>query len=166
VDAHVLAQVLGKLRFSASLPDEVLERLASSATLSGFPTGAILFREGSQNDRLMIITVGRVALDMNVPGRGETRILTLGPGDMVAWSALLGGGRMTTSAVAIEDTQVVSISAADALATGESNHTFGYYLMRQMGRCLADRLVATRLQLLDLFSESPSAMPLEAGSED
>ncbi len=165
MDARTLAQVLAKLRFSASLPEDVLERLAASATLQGCPAGTVLFREGSQNDRLIIVTVGRVALDMNVPGRGEIRILTLGPGDMAAWSALLGDGRMTTSATAVEDTQVISISAADMRSVCESNHAFGYYLMRQMGRALADRLVATRLQLLDLFSETPGSPPLELETE-
>jgi CRP-like cAMP-binding protein len=159
-----LAQVLRKLRFSSSLPDDVLEALAASASLEGFAAGTTLFREGAQNDRLMIVSVGRVALEMRVPGRGEIRILTLGPGDMVAWSALLGGGRMTTSAIAVEDTQVLCVAAARVLALCEANHTFGYHLMRQLSRALADRLVATRLQLLDLFAESPPALPMESAS--
>jgi CRP-like cAMP-binding protein len=154
VDAQMLANVLGKLRFSAALPDQVLARVAALATLRGFPAGTLLFREGSQNDQLMIVTIGRVALDMQVPGRGDVRILSLGPGDVVAWSALLGGGRMTTSAVALEDTQVVAIRAADALALCQSDSTFGYHLMRQLAQALANRLVATRLQLLDLFADT------------
>lgn len=151
MERKILVEVIGKLRFSASLPEDILHRLAESATLCGFPGGTTIFREGSQHDRLMIISLGRVALDMNVPGRGDIRILSLGPGDMLAWSALLGGGKMTTSAVALEDTQVVALSAREVLSACESNYPFGYYLMRQLARSLADRLVATRLQMLDLF---------------
>ena len=128
-----------------------MRQLAYSAELRGFPGGEVIFREGSQNDRLMVVTLGRVALDMQVPGRGEVRILSLGPGDMVAWSAMLGGGKMTTSATALEDTQVVALPAGEVLKACESNHTFGYYMMRQLANSLADRLVATRLQMLDLF---------------
>src|SRR6516225_4667702 len=95
-----LANVLGALRFSAPLPEEALARLAAFATLRGYPAGTMIFREGQRHDELMIITIGRIALDMHVPARGETRILSLGPGDLVAWSALLDDGRMTTSAVA------------------------------------------------------------------
>jgi CRP-like cAMP-binding protein len=160
MESRSLVQVLAKLRFSAPLPQDVLEKLAAAAVLVGFPSGATLFREGSPNDRLMIVAVGRVALDMRVPGRREVRILTLGPGDMVAWSSLLGEGRMTTSATAAEDTQVVSVPAADIAALCEANHTFGYYLMQRLSYALADRLVATRLQLLDLFSESEPATSL------
>jgi CRP-like cAMP-binding protein len=84
---------------------------------------------------------------------------------MVAWSALLGGGRMTTSAIAVENTQVLSLPAADVTALCESNHAFGYYLMRRMSQALADRLIATRLQLLDLFSESAPQIPLESEAQ-
>ena len=161
MERQVLAQVLGKLRFSAPLPEAALDRLVSFATLCGFPAGTTIFREGDRNDRLLIITVGRVALDMSVPARGDTRILTLGPGDLVAWSALLGDGRMTTSAVALEDTQVVAISAQEVLSACGVNHDFGYSLMRRVADALAERLQATRLQLLDLFADSAPVIPLE-----
>ncbi len=121
MDTQSLANVLGKLRFSEVLPDDVVQRVAALATLRGYPSGTYLFREGTDNDQLMVISIGRVALDMNVPGRGNVRIMSLGPGDIVAWSALVGDGRMTTSAVALEDTQVVTIRAGDVLALCQSD---------------------------------------------
>jgi CRP/FNR family transcriptional regulator, cyclic AMP receptor protein len=163
VDSQTLANVLRKLRFSEPLPDQVIERIAALATLRAFPADTLLFREGAQNDHLMIIARGRVALDVRVPGRGDVRVISLGPGDMVAWSALLGGGTMTTSAVAMEDTQVVAIRAADALALCQSDPVFGYHVMRQVAHALANRLVATRLQLLDLFADTA---PLVAQGSD
>lgn len=162
VDTQALAQVLGKLRFSQALPAAVVESVAAVADLREFAADTVLFREGAQNDQLMLVASGRVALDMRVPGRGEVRILSLGPGDMVAWSALLGGGRMTTSAVAQEDTQIVAVSGSDVLALCESDTAFGYHLMRQVAMALANRLVATRLQLLDLFADTPPVVPLAA----
>lgn len=152
--------VLAGLRFCEPLPAQALARVAGMATLRGLPANTVLFREGAQNDELLIITIGRVALDMQVPQRGEVRIISLGPGDIVAWSALLGGGRMTTSAVAMEDTQVVAIRAADALSLCESDPEFGFQLMKQVAHALANRLVATRLQLLDLFADTVPAVPL------
>jgi CRP-like cAMP-binding protein len=154
MNQQALAQVLSQLRFSATLPEAAVGHLAAAAKLRAFPAGTELFHENSTNNELMIISLGRVALDMFVPGRGQVRILSLGPGDVVAWSALLAGGRMTTSATALEDTQVVSIAADVILAICESNHAFGYQLMRRVAGALGERLLATRLQLLDLFAES------------
>ncbi len=159
MDTPTMANVLGKLRFSAALPDEAIQRIAPLAALRGVPANTLLFREGAHNDQLMIVAVGKVALDMQVPGRGEVRIMSLGPGDIVAWSALLGGGRMTTSAVTMEDTQLVVVQASDALALCDVEPAFGYHLMRQVAHALANRLVATRLQLLDLFADTVPASP-------
>jgi CRP/FNR family transcriptional regulator, cyclic AMP receptor protein len=159
VDTPSLTQVLGTLHFSETLPDRVLERLAQLATVRGFPSDAVLFREGARNEQLMIIASGRVALDMHVPGRGDVRILSLGPGDMVAWSALLGSGQMTASAVALEDTQLICMPGVEVLAICQADSAIGYHLMSKVGHALGNRLVATRLQLLDLFAESRPRVP-------
>lgn len=156
-----ISTALANLQFSASLSNAHLEELAEMGVVREFPAGVVLFHENSLNDELLIIVSGSVALEVNVSGRGNVRILSLGPGDMVAWSALLGGGRMTTSAIALQDTQVVAISACKVLARCESDHTFGYHMMRKLADALANRLVATRLQLLDVFGAETPQIPLE-----
>ena len=152
MDKQVLAKVLSKLHFSAQLPETVQERLASAAVVHRVAAGKVLFRENAQNEELMIIWTGQVALDMHVPGRENIRILSLGPGDVIGWSALLGGGRMTTSATALEETQIISFSAPALTAACESNHSFGYFLMNKVASSLAGRLLDMRKQLLDLLS--------------
>ena len=159
VNSPSLAQTLAGLRFSASFPADIVQHLAAAATQCTYPQGSVLFREGSENHQLLIVSMGRVALEMHVPGRGDVRILTLAAGDLVAWSALLGSGRMTTSAVAVDDVQVLAIPAIDLFAISDANPDFGYRLMRQVGNALAERLVATRLQLLDLFASEPPSIP-------
>jgi len=159
VDARAIAQEMGTLPFSESLPEFIIDRLAASATVCSFSANTVVFREGMRNDFLMIISSGRIALEMRVPNREDVRILSLGSGDMLAWSALLSDSRMTTSAVALEDTQVIVISAVEAAAMCESDPQFGYLLMRQVALALANRLVATRLQLLDLYAETLPAAP-------
>jgi len=154
VGTQTLASVLGQLRFSEPLPQAILDRLAEMAVLRDLPAGTLLFREGATQDHFMIIVAGRVELDIHVPGQGDVRILSLGPGDLIAWSALLGGATMTTSAMTLEDTRVIAVPAADVLRLSQSDCEFGYYLMRQVAHALADRLVATRLQMLDLFAEA------------
>src|SRR6478672_7358200 len=132
MDKKVLAQVLRKLRFTAELPDAVLERLAAAATVRGYPRGTHLFHEKHESRQLMVVWLGRVALDMQVPGREAIRILTAEPGDVIGWSALLGNGKMTTSATALEDTQVVAFTSTELQAACESNHSFGYFLMNKV----------------------------------
>lgn len=162
MEIQQLVALLKQLHFTADLPDDVLTKLATLAAVCDHAAGGTLFREGSNHDRLLIVTKGRVVLEMHVPGRGNVPILSLGPGDIVAWSALVGNARMTTSAVARDDTQVISIPAQELRALCEADHSVGYLVMRQIGQALANRLVATRLQLLDLFSDSPPPVPLSS----
>lgn len=158
MDGPQLGKILGELRFASPLSDAALEQIGEIASLECFASGAVLFREGVMNPNLYLIRQGRVALDMNVPGRGPVRILTLGPGDMAAWSAMIGSGEMTTSATAIENSEVIVCQGKKLLELSEANHEFGYQLMNRVAAALADRLTATRLQLLDLFSDPPPAL--------
>jgi CRP-like cAMP-binding protein len=100
---------------------------------------------------MFLVESGHVALDMHVPGRGPVRILTVGEGELLGWSALLQDGPMTCAATALESTRLIAIPGAGLAALCEANQEIGYRVMRQMARALAQRLVATRLQLLDLF---------------
>jgi CRP/FNR family transcriptional regulator, cyclic AMP receptor protein len=152
MEKQQLRELLGELSFSADLPDEILEQIAAVSVVIDYPAGTVLFREGSQNQNLYLICSGSVALEMCVPARGCLRLLSLGPGDMVAWSALLGDGQMTATALVTEDTRVVAASADKLRKICESNHDVGYQLMRRMAEALSRRLLATRLQMLDLFS--------------
>lgn len=156
MDREQLQFVLEELSFSSGLPRQLLQSLADECTLIHMPAGGTIFREGTQVEQLYLIRSGRVALEMNVPGRGAVRILTLGPGEMVGWSALLGQGRMTASAVCLEATELVVAEAKPLRLLCEANSDFGYHLMREMAQAISQRLVATRLQLLDLFADNDS----------
>ena len=144
------------LPFSQGLPPAAMDRLAGRATPLVIPSGAVVFQEGAQADSLHLIHRGEIALEMNVPGRGNVRILTLGPGELVGWSALLGS-RMTATAIALSDCELLTFSATALRADCETDHEFGYHIMRRVADALAKRLLATRLQLLDLFGDVPAS---------
>jgi len=150
-----LRAILGELPFTAELHETALQRLAEVSSLQQYPRGAVLFREGLHNGDLFLLRSGRVTLEMNVPGRGKLAILTLGPGEMAAWSALIGTGEMTATAVTLDDVQAVVASGTKLREMCEQDHEFGYHLMRRMATALSRRLLATRLQLLDLFADTP-----------
>lgn len=154
INKEVLKETLRALGFSADLPERVLDELATVCAMVDFPEGSTIFQEGAENHFLFVIQSGKVGLDMYIPSRGRVRILSVGPGEMLAWSALLGEGRMTATAVAVEDTRAVAASAKKLRELCEANHEVGYQLMSRMAKSLSQRLIATRLQLLDLFAES------------
>jgi CRP-like cAMP-binding protein len=147
-----LRRTLESSPFAAELSPEWLRRLVDAGVLRRFAPGAVLFREGDRSDAFYLVGFGHVALDMTVPARGTTRLLTVGPGEMLAWSALLGSARMTATATAVDDVEVFEFSGAVLREWCEADPSFGYRWMRQFSTALAARLLATRIQLLDLFT--------------
>ncbi|HWB13842.1 MAG TPA: cyclic nucleotide-binding domain-containing protein [Pirellulales bacterium] len=153
IDKQALRDALRQLGFAADLPDRVVEELAKVSALVDFPAGSVVFHEGTENHFLYLLCSGHIGLDMYVPGRGRVRILSLGPGEMLAWSALLGDGKMTVSATALDDLRAVAMAAPKLRELCEADHEVGFQFMSRMAHALAQRLLATRLQLLDLFAE-------------
>lgn len=151
MNSENLQTLLGQVRFSANLPPKSLEKLAAMARQVDVAAQAIIFREGEQHHDFHLLAEGHVALEMRVPGRDNVRLLTVGPGDVLAWSALLGDGQMTATATAIEPTRLVSLAAPALQAACASDHELGFAMMQALARALSSRLLATRLQLLDLF---------------
>ena len=153
MDNERLKEILTEMRFTQGMSDSTLKHLAEIAEAETVPAGTMLFREGSQNGDLFLIQEGKVALTINVPGKGQATVLTVGPGEFVGWSGLIGDEKMTATAMAIEDTDVVRASSRKLNELCKADHEFCHYLMRGLAQALSKRLVATRLQLLDLFSE-------------
>lgn len=148
---------LATLQFTASLPENVRHALAVIAQDRSVASGEYLCREGESSPELFLITSGHVGLDMLVPGRGQVRVQTLGPGEVLAWSAVVGNHGATATGVAIEDVDVIAFSDDDLMQLCQTNHHVGYLVMRELARAISRRLVATRLQFLDMFEEqSPS----------
>jgi len=162
MDKEAVKTLLGGLGFMAELPEHALDECAAVAHLANFAAGTLIFEEGAANPFLYVVVDGRVGLDMQVPGRGRVRVLSLGTGEMLAWSALLGGGTMTVSAVALQETQAVALPGARLLEICGAHHEAGFHVMERMASALAQRLFATRLQLLDLFAEPAGAAPIRS----
>lgn len=136
-----------------SLDASQITQLCRYATSETVPSCTTVFVEGDTADALRIISSGSVALDMHVPPRGSVRILTLGPGDVLGWSALVGDGHMSASATVLQEVKLIRIPAKELLQLCRDDAGFGRAVMYQVAQTLARRLQETRLQLLDLFSD-------------
>lgn len=158
MDEPSIAIALREMEFSAVLPASVLTQLSRAAEWRVLSSGSVLFREGDFHDQLYLIHAGHLALEMCIPARGCTRLLTLGPGDLAAWSSLCGEGQMTATAIALEPVQLIAFPGRTLRELCEADHHFGYRLMSRLSQALSKRLLATRLQLLDLFG-SEAALP-------
>ena len=128
-------------------------RLADLARPLAVEPGTVLLREGSETTELGIVRTGRVALRLPVPMRGIHTILTVEPGDVFGWSALVPPFRSTSTAVATEPTTGVVFPARALREALDRDEELAAALYPRILRTVARRLEATRLQLLDLFAQ-------------
>jgi CRP-like cAMP-binding protein len=146
-----LIDVLRDAPFTAGLGGSERRRLASFASLVAFAPDDVLLREGEPTPYLAIVTSGRIALRLRLPGRGPITVTTVEPGDIVGWSAVVAPYRSTSTAVAVEATEAIAFDGPQLRVALESDEDLAAALYPRLLRSVARRLEGTRLQLLDLF---------------
>ena len=157
-DQPSVLKMLSETRFVEGISSDHLQGLCRASRLVKLPAGAKLFQEGSIEDEVFIISSGHIRLSMNVPGRGDVPFLTTGPGELVGWSGLIGDGRMTATATAIDDTTLIAMSGKRLRELCECEKSLGYVLLQRVAQVLSQRLLSTRLQLMDLFAEARASV--------
>ena len=146
--------VLNMLRhhpFVADFEPRHIERLANVAKEVHYERDQILFREGDECSEFYRIVNGLVALEIAAPGH-TFRVQTLFAGDELGWSALLLGSGKHFQARTLERVDALAFEGSELLAACGEDTLFGYTLMRRLLGVVAERLQATRLQLLDAYS--------------
>jgi CRP/FNR family transcriptional regulator, cyclic AMP receptor protein len=153
VPMRTIDRVLAELPAFAGLDPSYLELIAGCGVNRVFEAGEQLFREGDPADTFYVIRHGRVALEVEAPGKGALMIETLGEGSLVGWSWLFPPYRCSFDARALEQTRTVAFDGACLRGKCEQDSGLGYELMQRFASVMLDRLQATRLQLLDVYGE-------------
>jgi len=145
---------LAKLRhhpFVHELEPRHVERLASLASDVRWERNQVIFREGDECSEFYLIVNGLVSLEIAAPGH-TFRVQTLFAGDELGWSALLMGSGKQFQARALEKVDALAFQGPDLLVACREDPAFGFALMQRLLGVVAERLQATRIQLLDMYS--------------
>jgi CRP-like cAMP-binding protein len=143
-------EMLAGQPFLGGLTDRQLDRLSLCSMRSMFHAGNRVFREGDRADRFWLIRNGSVALDTNLPGRGDVVVETLGADAVLGWSWLFPPYRWHFGAVAIDTTLTIELDGPGVRELCSKDPDLGYELTLRFMRVVVQRLQATRLRLLDL----------------
>lgn len=138
--------------FGPELDPDLRERLTDLGRVRRYEPGAELFREGEEANQFGIVRSGRVALRVLVPERGMVTILSVEPGDVIGWSALVQPYRWTSTAEALEPVEVVEFEGAALRGLLRAECRFAMLVYPRLLQAVTRRLVGTRYQLLDLFA--------------
>jgi len=133
------------------LPAGARDRLLALTTRATFAPGETVLLEGVATPYLATVVAGHVGLRLNVPERGSRTILTLEPGDLLGWSALVAPYRTTSLSIALEATELAILPAAALRSALAGDAALAAAIYPAVLAVVADRLETSRQQLLDLF---------------
>jgi CRP/FNR family cyclic AMP-dependent transcriptional regulator len=125
--------------------------IAEAAQPVDIAAGARLFDEGKLALGCWLIRAGEVALATSIPGRGQTVVQTLGPGDVLGWSWLVPPHRWHFTATAQTPVTALRLDTDRLRALAEDDPALGYPLALGLFEILLTRLQDTRARLLDLY---------------
>ncbi|HTS23152.1 MAG TPA: Crp/Fnr family transcriptional regulator [Casimicrobiaceae bacterium] len=137
--------------FVAEFEPRHVEKLAGLARQIRFERDQVVFREGDDCSEFYLIVTGLVALEIVAPGH-TFRVQTLFAGDELGWSALLMGRGKNFQARTLERVDALAFEGTELLAACREDTLFGFMLMQRLLAVVAERLQATRVQLLDMYS--------------
>jgi CRP/FNR family cyclic AMP-dependent transcriptional regulator len=129
------------------------DRLAQISSDATFGAGVTILEEGQPAPFLATVQSGRVALQLRVPELGDrVTILTVEPGELLGWSAVVAPYRVTVDAVATERTRL-RLMRADVLRLALAEDCdLAMELLPIVLESLSARLGGSWHQLLDLFA--------------
>jgi CRP/FNR family cyclic AMP-dependent transcriptional regulator len=150
-----LEPILAEHPFLKGLEQRFIQLIVGCASNVRFNAGEFLFREGQEASQFYIIRHGKVAVELSAAQRGSINIQTVGEGEILGWSWLIPPYYWHFDARAVELTRVIALDGKCLRAKCEEDHQLGYEFLKRFSHIIAQRLEATRLQLLDLYGVHP-----------
>lgn len=150
-----LSKTIRRLPWFVDLTQAQIDCLAGIAILQELETGDLLFQEGDREDYLYVVLEGQVVLEMEVPTRGQVPFYTAEFLDIIGWSSMTPIIRQrTASARATRPTLMLGLNSKLLEQLCEEDHDLGYIVMRRLANVVANRLLTSRLCLIEIITQS------------
>jgi CRP/FNR family cyclic AMP-dependent transcriptional regulator len=107
--------VLRPDRLFCDLPAQALEAFDEIKSLSVYPRGATLFREGTPSKGMFVLCEGRIKLSVCSESGKRLTLRIAGPGEVLGLSASLSSTPYEVTADALENATVASVKRKDLL---------------------------------------------------
>ncbi len=147
---------LARHPFFAGIDPAIVDTLAECAHGLSVPAGQFLAREGEAAPGFFLLEGGTVALELHRPGRMPVVFETLRQGDLVGTSWVIPPYRWSCDVRAVDPVRAVAVDGRCLRGKSESDPKLGYELLKRFLPLFVERLEAVRLQLVDVYGESPA----------
>lgn len=146
-----LEPILASHPFLSGLAREHVARLAQSAAATSFTANQYLFHAGEKAESLFLIRQGMLAVEIFDARRGPISVQTLEGPCVLGWSWLVAPYKWCFDARALSPIRAIAVNADQLRKLCEQDHDLGFHLLKRCTTVFAERLRASRLQLMELY---------------
>jgi len=139
-EATDVVDLLAKIHIFAGLQPAYLRRVAAVGTREQYPTGAAVFTEGSEGDKMYLILSGAVRISRQVPGMGEEALAVLRAGNYFGEMSLIDESPRSADAKAHESCELLVLKKDDLEDLLFVDRDLAYDLLWNFVRTLTSRL--------------------------
>jgi CRP/FNR family cyclic AMP-dependent transcriptional regulator len=145
-------EVLRTVPIFSELSDEDITSLARLALRKRYPKDTVVFFENEEGDFFFTITEGRIKVTILGDDGREVILSVLGPGDFFGEMALLDNEPRSATAIAVEESELLSLHRNDFQTVLNDNKSITSALIRVLSARLrrANHQIST-LALLDVY---------------
>jgi len=148
-----MAQLLREHPFFDGIDEEHMALIAGCGENRIFNSGDYIARENAPADQFFVIRDGKVAVESYVPNHGALCLQTLDSGDIFGWSWLFPPYLWTFDARALDEVHAIQLDGKCLREKCDQDPALGYALMKRFAHIVTERLRATRVQLMDVYSQ-------------
>ena len=145
-------EVLRTVPIFSELSDEDITSLAHLASRKRYPKDTVVFFENEEGDFFFTILEGRIKVTILGDDGREVILSMLGPGDFFGEMALLDNEPRSATAIAVEESELLSLHRSDFQSVLNDNRSITTALIRVLSARLrrANHQIST-LALLDVY---------------
>jgi len=131
----------------AGISEATIAALSRIGEVQSWDAGERLFMGGVRPRFLYLVIEGMVDIQVEAGGSERVVVDSVGPGDLLLWSAVVEPHVTTASGVARTPVLVIGLRAGELRQLLEREHTLGFRLMQSVSRSLSERLGGAFVQL-------------------
>ena len=151
--------------FFEGLTDGDLDQVSRVCSLEEFPKEERIFSEGESGDKFYIIVSGGVRIEKRIPKVGPETLRKLKPGEAFGEMALVEEMPRSASAIADEDSRLVSIGKSDLDRLFGENHSVALKMLTAFCKTMSSRLRESSERMIRIFEEMGIDMRDEKSGE-
>ena len=144
--------ILREHSFFRGMTADHLELLAGCASQVAFEPGESLCRLGEKAERFFILREGLVSIEVDTLPREVLSIQTIPEGGVLGWSWLFEPYLWRFDARAVKPVRAIALDGLCLRGKIENDPTLAADLMKRFCSIMIERLEATRMQLVDMYS--------------